>query len=849
MLNVNAVSFIDCITKNLEDKRYSKDRIATIVKMLEAREKYHQSNGKGDVDASLMAMRDTFDRISEEATERTKRAAKTLTVQAGAASRIQQGFTADAKLFGSKKSGGRGSRGKAIGHSVKAILAPDKRFSGLNYQDLSDVIRRQALALMGDELDKVSVGAFGRQKGKAHLPNVVREVMGVDTGDRVAQGVAKGWLKVSEFLVDSFNAAGGSMKKLPRYLPQAHNAAKMLRHGVNNFITDHMNWVDWTKTRWPDGDAIAPGEREEFLKTIFNTQSSDGVNKIAPKAFRGRGRALGNALEQHRVLHYKGAEAWISAHEKYGDGNPFDVMVRHIGDMAHRTALVDTFGPNPDMMMKNMQAQAKKLAHDEGISQTEINKMEGVFKNVVDPMMSVALRENPMNPESKLAMIAGTVSNLTTSALLGSVALVSTSGDLATTAVIRRLNKMPMTGGMRFYFDSILTDREGARQLANSSGWIFEQSVNHMYSVERFNNVLNVGAAWSRRTADVVLRGSGMVSLTTAARFRAQAEFASYMSRTATKEFGDLPYREVLKRYGITKEDWDVFRNKVTPYEPKPGVKLLRPIDIIGSGVKDETAMFRKFQSMILSESRGMVLDSTTEASVALKGTTRPDTLHGALLHSFSMYKNFPLTFFQTYGQYAMTTKTSKGRLGFIAGLAAATTITGALGVQLNELKNNRDPMPMDNAKFWLKAFLKGGGAGIWGDFLYQTTNTFGGGAADTAAGPLTGVVGDALGVVLKEVGDLYSAEDFENYDSQFPERMVEFSERYFPGSRLWYAQNAFNKLFWEHLENAADPDVSEKRRRRMRNQEKTYGNEYYWEPGEAAPSRGPDFGRMLGDE
>lgn len=847
MLNVNAISFIDCIKENLKDKRYSKDRIDSIIAVFEARERYHTNAGKNEVDASLMAMRDTFDKLSEDSIEKTKRAAKTLTVQASAAGRIKQGLTADSKLFGSKE-GGRGSRGKALGHAVKSIVGPDKRFSGLNYNDLADVLRRQAMALMGDELDKITVGAFGRQKGKAHLPNIVREVMGSNTQDPVAKSLAQGWLKVSDFLVDSFNAAGGSMKKLARYLPQAHNAAKMLRQGVDTFVKDHMRYLDWAKTRWPDGDVIEVADREKFLKTIFETQSSNGINKIDPTAFRGRGRALGNALEQHRVLHYKDAESWIAAHEKYGDGNPFDVMVRHIGDMAHRIAMVETFGPNPDMMMRNIQSQAKKIAHDEGISQSEINKMEHVFKNVVDPMMSVALRNNPMNPESKLALTAGTVSNLTTSALLGSVALVSTLGDLATTAVIRKLNRLPMMGGMRFYMDSILTDRAFSREISNSSGWIFEQSINHMYSVERFNNVMNIGAAWSRRVADTVLRASAMVPLTTAARFRAQAEFSAYMSRTAKEAFDDLPYVHVMKRYGITADDWEVFRN-IKPYEPKPGVKLLRPIDIMDSDIKNKTELFRKFQSMILSEARGMVLDSSTEASVALKGTTRPDTLHGALLHSFSMYKNFPFTFFHTYGQYAMTTQTAKGRLGFVAGLAAATTITGAVGVQLNEIRNGRDPMGMDNGKFWLKALLKGGGAGIWGDFLYSTTDSFGGGPADTAAGPLTGVVGDGVGIVLKEVGDLYNAEDLENYDSQFPARMVEFSKRYTPGSNLWYTQMAFNKLFWEHLENAADPNASEKRRRRVRKQEKTYGNEYYWQPGEPEADRAPDLSKMFGEE
>lgn len=846
MLDIKA--FAECIRTNLKDRRFGKERADQIIKDFEARAKVYEAAGKNPGDAGLMAMRDTFDRMSEAATEKAKRTAKALGVQAGAIDRIKQGLTADAKLFGDKKNG-RGSRGKALGHAVKAMVGPDKRFEGPNYFDLTDVLRRQALALMGDHLDKITVGAFGRQKGKAHLPNIAREILGVDTGDVVAKDLAKGWLKVSDFLVDSFNAAGGSMKKLQRYLPQAHNAAKLLRHGEDAFVKDHLGFVDWSKTRWPDGSMIAPEEREKVLRDIFATQSSDGGTKIDPTSFRGQGKALGNALENHRFMHYKDAESWLAAQEKYGDGNVFDVMLRHIGDMSHKTAMVEIFGPNPDMAMRNIQGQAVKFANDEGISQAEITKMKGVFKNTVDPMFSVATRSNPMNPESGLAFAVNTLSNLTTSALLGGVALASATGDLATTAVIRKINGLPMMGGMKFYFDSIISDRELSRKIATSSGWIFDQSINHMYSVERFNNIGNVGAAWSRRTSDTVLRASGMVPLTTAARYRAQAEFSAFMARTAKDEFDKLPYKDVMKRYGITPEDWDAFRS-IEAFKPAEGVTLLRPIDIMESKIKgDKTALFRKFQTMILSESRGMVPDSTVEASITLKGDARPDTLRGALLHSFAMYKNFPLTFFQMYGQYAMTTKTAAGRLGFISGLAAATTIGGAMAVQLNELKSGRDPIPADNARFWLKAFLKGGGAGIWGDFLYGTANTFGGGATETAAGPLVGVVGDGLALLTKEAADLYNADDWENYNSKLPERLVDFSHRYVPGSNLWYAQTGFNKLFWEHLENAADPDASEKRQRRERKQKQTYGNESYWKPGEALPERAPDFSRALGSE
>src|SRR5690606_29920935 len=153
--------------------------------------------------------------------------------------------------------------------------------------------------------------------------------------------------------------------------------------------------------------------------------------------------------------------------------------------------------------------------------------------------------------------------------------------------------------------------------------------------------------------------------------------------------------------------------------------------------------------------------------------------------------------------QYAMTTKTTGGRLSFLAGMAAATTVAGAMAVQLSEMKNGRDPLPMDTSAFWLKAFMKGGGAGIWGDFLYSSTNSYGGGPEETVAGPLVGIVGDVFTPFMQEISDVYEAEDFEDFDSKFPKRLVDLAHRYTPGSNLWYTQALFNRLLWESLEDA----------------------------------------------
>jgi len=849
MLNIE--SFAKCIRDNLKDRRFGKERADEIIKEFEDRAANYTRQGRTEADASLLAMRETFDNMASTAAEKTKRTAKMLAVQAQNMKQVDLGAKVDVKAFTAKdffgkQVGPRGSRGKAIAHAVKALVEQDPRFQNTSYTLLRKIVNDQFYTLFDDALQKVDIGAFGRQKGKAHLPNIEREIRGEHTGDEVAKQLADSWLKISDLAVDMFNAAGGSMRKLNRYFPQEHNSAKLLHPdngGEAGYVKSHLEWVDWNKTRWPDGSPILPEDRAKVLAKIYDTKSSNGANKIDPTAFRGQGRALGNALDQHRFLHYKDSASWQAAHEKYGDGTVFDVMTRHIGDMAHRIAAIETFGPNPDLTFENLAAIARSKAQELKLTGKEKAELEGILNNKVKPMFDIVMRNNPMNPESTLAAAVNTSGNLTTAALLGSVTFASATGDLATTAVIRRFNKMPVMGGMKHYFDVIASDREGAKGIMARSGFIHEQSLSSLYATDRFNPLAAAGPHLSRKVTDVVLRSSGMVATTTAARSRAQFEFLGLMHDMKGKSFEQLPWNGVMKRYGITAEEWDLFRTKVQSWKPDEGVEFLRPLDILESDIPNKTQLFRKFQGMVQQESRYMVPDSTIESSVTLRGNTRPDTMVGALLYSFGMYKNFPLTFYTIYGRLGMTTEKAQGRLGFYAGMAAATTIAGAMAVQLNELKNGRDPLPMDDARFWGKAFMKGGGAGIWGDFLFSGINQFGQGPQDVAAGPLVGVVGDAMQIVLGDAFALATTDDIENYDSKTPERMVEFLRRYTPGSNLWWAQRAFQSAFWDSMENIADPKAYDKRRRKVANQKKIYGNDYYWQPGEATPDRAPRFG------
>lgn len=829
---INSIDFITCIRDNLKDKRFSKARIDTIVNEFNERFEFHRTTGLDQTQSNLQAMHDVFDNMSRRTAERAKRTAKMLAVQASNKQLAREGVNAIVSNF--LMDGKRGSKGVAVARALISRIEDDPRFTGLAYTGKREIVRGQLFAIFGDVLDKTSKGAFGRQKGKAHLPNIIREIEGkVDTGDTTAKEFATAWQKISDLTVDLFNQAGGSMSKLARFVPQGQNAVRMARAGQAHWVRTHLDALDWDRTRWPDGSIIEPSEREGVLKKIFETLTSDGVNKMDDNAFRGRGRALGNQLEQHRFMHYKDADAWLKVHEEFGDGSIFDVFVRHIDMMSHRIALVDTFGPNPELTANNMAVIGKKITAD--LSPRDKSDFDAVMKNKFDPMFETIMRQNPMDPHSTMGALVTGTANILTAAQLGSASFLAIPGDFMQTVMVRALNGMGLFGGVDFYVKSLATDPKFMREIATQSGFVMDEVVMSTYATQRWTGVATVGPAITRRISEATMRASLLSGHTRAARWAVQAEFMGLMQRSRNMAYDELPFVQVMQRYGVTKADWDAFRGAVQPWTPRRDVNFLRPIDILKTDVADRQEIYQRLQGMIFEESRKMVPEATIEASVALKDTTRPDRLVGSLLYSFAMYKNFPVSFNMIYGRLAMSSPSVKGRLGFIAGMGAGMVLVGALGTQLREMSKGREPLPMDNAAFLGKALLSGGALSIYGDFLFSGINEFGRGPQDTVAGPLVAFAGDTTELVLGDVfqwaGTVGTLGD-DDFKSKTAARAVEWAKRYTPGSSLWWARLALEREVFDRLAELADPKAYEKRKRRVKKQKDNFGNDYWLPPG-----------------
>ena len=214
-------------------------------------------------------------------------------------------------------------------------------------------------------------------------------------------------------------------------------------------------------------------------------------------------------------------------------------------------------------------------------------------------------------------------------------------------------------------------------------------------------------------------------------------------------------------------------------------------------------------------------VDSRSRRTMTLG--TRPGTVAGEAMRFIGQFKGFPMAFAQRIGGRALFGH-RKGagmleRTAHIGTLLGGMTMAGYMAMTMKDMARGywppRDPA---NPETWAAAFVQGGAAGIYGDFLFGRVNRFGGGLTETAIGPTFGTAFD-LGELMLKARDagLSSEEEVKLGD------YLNFATQNTPFMNLFYVRPALDFLFLNSLREAATPGYL---RRMEGRRKKTYGQE-----------------------
>ena len=730
------------------------------------------------------------------------------------------------------------NNGKDFDKAAQALIESDdySRYSSLEYRNRE--VHGALLSKMEDVLAKFGRrGVFGSQQNKPLLREMTQAIFDPDSvTNPLAKELAEAWKEASEMARLRFNKAGGSIVKRQDWgMSQIHDSYAIDNAGFDEWYSFIRTRLDESKLYSERTGSLITGEEniKEALQEVYETIVSEGWSSITPSGAI-RGTSLANRRMDHRFLTFKDADSWIQYQERFGDPNPFNNMMNHLDRMARDIATMEILGPNPNSTLNFIEDNIKKNAPVGKKAQEKVKSQLTKFRQMYD--IYTGSDQAPVNAPVARTMRA--TRSLLQGAQLGGATLSAIS-DLNTQRMVAKMNGLPV---MRVY-KRLLNNlnplkAEENNKLATRLGliaenWIMAGSVQQRY----FGEVSAPGIAG--RISDSIMRLSGLAPWTQANRFAFGMEFMGHLGDNVGKTFDemDAPLRNALNRYGLGPEEWNIMRQaKLYTHET---ATFLRPDEI--RATHPEVAS--KFMEMINRETDFAIPTSSIRAKAFLTGGAKNGSFMGEVVKSAAMYKNYSVTVFNNNLMRTINgTALNETTLGMKVPPSAAKTMQfldffvgaafmGGMALQLKEMAKGREPRDMDTKAFLGAAIFQGGGLGIFGDFLQSSTNRFGGGLAETIAGPVVGLVSDISKMTFSNINALSEGED-----TTLVRDLTRLGGRYTPGQSLWYLNLAFRRLALERLEMMGDPKAKERYRKQMQRYRRDTGQEYWWKPGKLLP-------------
>jgi hypothetical protein len=248
---------------------------------------------------------------------------------------------------------------------------------------------------------------------------------------------------------------------------------------------------------------------------------------------------------------------------------------------------------------------------------------------------------------------------------------------------------------------------------------------------------------------------------------------------------------------------------------------------------------------MVMSETDYAIImpDIRTRTTLAIG---RSGTWGGELARTALLFKSFPLAIYNLHGRRMLEQEGGWGKAEYAISLGLMMIAGGAISAQLKTLASGKDPMPMDDPKFLARATAQSGGLGLFGDLLYNSENSFGGGVTGTLAGPVLGQ--GAANLFDTTFGNAGKATDGdEETETSFAKDATKLALGEVPLANLWWDRLALELTIKRKIRELADPDIADADARLIQRAENE-GTALLYTPGEGLGSlRAPNWSNALG--
>jgi len=602
--------------------------------------------------------------------------------------------------------------------------------------------------------------AIGRKDEAALLSGMPKEAVDI------ARVINK-WEEVAR--VDA-NKEGAWIRKAAGYVVrQSHDMLRISRAGLDEWKADALKLFDLNRML-----SESPSTNVDEMLSRLYADFAAGNHMKAIKddelagAFTGPAN-LAKKLSQSREVFFKDADAWFDYNSKYGAANLREAVVGGLRSRAEATGLMRVLGTNPEAMLKRIETElvdaAKRAGDTEAL--TDFNNSRNELDNylaAVDGRMN-----SPVNATA--ARVSANIRSVTTLAKLGGM-ILSQLNDVAIYATSMRYNGRSFLGSMGEAVTGLgRTLKTKERQdLLSSLDVVLESMVGEIGRTGSFND-----AGSMTRAMQIFMKYNGSTWWTERMRASAALGLSHNLALNKALDYGSLNpnLQRVLNTYGIDSARWDMLRSMPQKladgreYMTADQVRLLPDAmfenSLRNAGIPVSEAAIANARNDLENSLRNYIVDNTAFAVLEPDAKTRaimlqgsqPGTWTGEFFRFLTQFKSFTGAYMQKtlgrelfgrgYKGDSVLGAMSAGN-GEMMGLVSLLMVSTAMGygsMVLKDLAKGKTPRditdPDISYKVFLAAMVQGGGAGIYGDFLFGEASRMGGGTLDTLAGPIIG--------------------------------------------------------------------------------------------------------------
>lgn len=666
------------------------------------------------------------------------------------------------------------------------------------------------------------------------------------TGNSDAQFLARVLGAHMDISRGELNRLGAAIGKIDGYSgPQVHDDLAMIKAGPDKWVEDVLPKLDLERTFEGLTDV---GEVKDTLKDIYTTIVTGVGNGVSPLT-RGemmRPGNIGRKFGSERVLHFKDAQAALEYRDAYGRGSTIQGIFGQLRQQARAAGAMDTYGPNPKIMLQSMAGKMQSELREKSKSATgkdltkilkqidELQASDGEvarLKSTIDAI--TGMNSRPVNVS--LANIGNSIRTVESMTKLGGAVLTAMPTDTFTMAHAAAMRGQGYLTGLFNSIGELMSGKDG-KALGYLLGEGFDDLTGHISSIANDS----IPGRMSK-IAGLFFKWNGLSGWTDAARSVSARVIAAHLGQNVEVSFAklDASLQHVLKLNGITPAKWEVMRQAgskalgdrsyLTPdlIRSLPDEKIMplvsAQIEAIKNAMKKDSngilteaslkTANEKAARLITDARRSLELDLhryiADETSYAvLEGDaasrrvsamgTRPGTVAGEAVRFLMQFKGFPIAFSQRILGRAINNAPT-GRLHQalnVGGLMAGLTMAGYMAIVMRESAKGiwppRDPFSLRTFK---DAFVRGGGTGLYGDIILGATGSYGKSALEALAGPTVGSVSDVYKIWADALNGKPRAGD-----------AINAALNTTPFINVWYTRPALDMLFINSLKEWASP-------------------------------------------